>query len=122
LKTSGRVVTSGRVLKQRSPTNTGVVCAGGVANERLKPISRVVATGVVFERLSASGRIPTGSCRAIERASAKSRVVGTGGDTSEGSCPLSRIRVAQVSFGECSYCRRKPKAAEYEWNEKERAP
>src|SRR5207248_11214813 len=117
-----RVVPSRCVLKQRSPTNTGVVGARGVAQERLKSIGRVVATGVVFERLSASGRIPTGSCSAIERASAKSRVVGTGGDTSEGSCPFSRIGVAQVSFGECSYFRRKRKAAEHERDENESAP
>src|SRR5207249_2868344 len=84
-----------------APSNSGVVGAGGVAEERTEPTGDVLAAGgVVLERQGRGGGVVVAGGVVLERTGAASGVLVAGGVVLERTSPDSRV-VAATDYEAC---------------------
>src|SRR5207245_373637 len=123
-----RVANAVGVVRERTLTNGSVEAAVDVVKERINTVSCVaVAVGVANERANnhMRGRVGVAGCGARERFSTDGRVAAVSGEAEKRIVTLCRVEVGIASVrcrANRSHCRRKAKANEHEWDEKEGEP
>jgi hypothetical protein len=76
LKANGCILKTSRIFKERSFTISRVFAARSVVIERISTNSRIIACGIVSERIEASGGIMVSGCKAEERLKAERGIAG----------------------------------------------